>query len=110
MHIADLLSRNPHHQSLSMKELSILLTVTITKTDIIDIKQETMSDPILNKLNEYYNIGWPNEKKVDSNLLLFCTIKSEISIEDSIVNYKEKKLIPLSLRPFILKLLHEGHF
>lgn len=67
---------------------------------VCNIKQETMSDPILNKLIEYYNNVWPNKEKVDSNLLLFYNIKSEIIVEDSIVYYNDKIIIiaPINIK------------
>ncbi|KII71373.1 hypothetical protein RF11_14611 [Thelohanellus kitauei] len=72
------------------------------------IRQETMSDPDLKEIREYIINGWPD--RVISRLRPFQQMQNNLSIENGLVLYGDRIVIPESLRKCIMQILHYGHF
>jgi len=117
--IADLLSRNIVHRPVNDdSELTeIEHTVQVAPELIISgeklklFQKETQDDEILSSVIKYYKEGWP--KNVSNNIIgeikHYYNNKVDITVQDRLVYFNNKLIIPKNLRKAILKLLHETH-
>lgn len=118
MFVADLLSRSYLKDELDYDDKWISETVhsvsrslNITDEKRLVFKKATKQDLILTKLKNYYFNGWPNNiNKVDDDVKFYFKLQSEIHVEDDLVFFNYRLFVPVSLREYILKLLHEPHF
>jgi len=76
---------------------------------IYDLQKETRQDKVLSKILDYCHDGWPKSNRVDTNVKLYFNMRNEIIANDDVIYYQQIIMIPNSLRPLILKLLHESH-
>ncbi|CAI6370293.1 unnamed protein product [Macrosiphum euphorbiae] len=117
--IADLLSRNIVHRPVNDdSELTeIVHTVQVAPELIISgeklklFQKETQDDEILSRVIKYYKEGWPKNvnKNINGEIKHYCNNKVDITVQDSLVYFNNKLIIPKNLRKTILKLLHETH-
>lgn len=74
------------------------------------ILSETKSDRSLSVLLKFLSQGWPkNIKKLSSELQKFYQIKDELSVENNLIFYGDRLVIPTKLRVSMLTKLHGGH-
>ena len=114
IHIADYLSR----YSMQCKEEDVdktlddsVLSINVSDDRKIEFQNETEKDPVLKKIKEYALNGWPNHKsKCDENLKSYYTNRNDIFIDDDILFYEERIMVPFSMIPNMLSQLHEPHF
>ena len=121
---ADALSRLPltddqtvwSHQSLS--DLDEQLPVQINMLDIDtrpveadEVKRCTKRDPVLSRVMANIMNGWPNPKNVPPELKVYAQKKEELSIEDDIVLWGHRVVIPdnQEMRQRIIDELHGTH-
>ena len=71
------------------------------------ISQWTKSDPILSKVLNYCNIGWPNQ--VESELIPFKNRLTELSTQCDCVLWGHRIIIPSKGRELLIKELHAEH-
>lgn len=114
---ADFLSRCPK----TSKELNSDIDDEYTYLNFINVsspsainselvKGELSTDPILSKIFEFVKNGWPTKvNDEDNELKPFFTRSSEITIENGVLLWGHRVLIPSSLRNQILKDLHAAH-
>ena len=110
--IADFLSRKAINTMISSEEKSeegeimfIEDNRTTVKADCI--ASETKKDKILKQILEYTKEGWCNEPP--ENLIPYYIRRYEITIEQDILLWGERVIIPESLREILLKDLHAEH-
>lgn len=114
MFIADLLSRNFLSEKYE-NELNIEGTVHCINRfqnradSLYNIKKASESDTVLSQILRYYIQGWPEKKCINDQLKMFYNMKNDITVEDGIVYYDNRVIIPHSLRKNMLRLLHESH-
>lgn len=71
---------------------------------------ETKSDPDLSLLLNYTLNGWPdNLKSVPDDLKFYWKLRSDITIDEGMLFFKDRLIIPKNLRAEIILKLHEGH-
>nr|XP_054771124.1 uncharacterized protein K02A2.6-like [Lytechinus pictus] len=121
---ADALSRLPladdqtvwSHQSLA--ELDEQPPVQINMLDIDtrpveadEVRRITKRDPVLARVTAYVMNGWPNPKNVPPELKAFAQKKEELSIEEDIILWGHRVVIPdnTQMRQRILDELHGTH-
>ncbi|KAK9731280.1 Integrase zinc binding domain [Popillia japonica] len=116
MHIADLLSRsyciedNTDDDWITEVVHSLSLSLNITDEKRTQFKKATSDDPILSKVKEYHIHGWPKDKRnVGDSSKFYFRFQDQITLEDDLLFLNYKLIVPSSLRPYILKLLHEPH-
>ncbi|KAL1448662.1 hypothetical protein WDU94_005557 [Cyamophila willieti] len=118
MVIADLLSRNIKIESSEGDEtLTEYVHVVGMQLDFKNdsfekLVESTKSDPTLSKVIDLYHKGWPalgKNVEINSELLHFVNMKSEIMCQNDLVYFKNRIIIPKSRRQNILDLLHETH-
>jgi len=116
MYIADLLTRNIIHKAEKDDESLKDLTHTVKMAEIKysteklnELKLETNRDEVLQRVIEYYTNGWPNKIKENNEINHFYKLKSDLSIEDGLVYYDNRVIMPKTLRSDMLKKLHGSH-
>lgn len=73
-----------------------------------EIAKQTAVDPILRRVLEYTNNGWPT-KTVDPNLQKFHRRRDSLTSVSGCLCYCDRIIIPLSLQSRIIKQLHQAH-
>jgi len=116
MYIADLLTRNimykDENEDASLRDLIHTARVAEIKYSIdkiIELKLETNRDKILSRVKEYYLNGWPKKLKEESEINHFYKIRSDLTVEDEVVYFDNRVIIPTILRYGMLKQLHNSH-
>ena len=110
--IADFLSRKSINDISTPEEETDETTILFIQ-DNVTVKAEcvaveTKKDPILRKVLEFTKNGW-NVNKIPE-LLPYYQRRFEISIENEILLWGERVIIPNSLREILLKDLHTEHY
>lgn len=97
-------------------EIICHVTVTVNHLPISDEKKEliklkTLEDPVLCKVKEYIQNGWPISKQnLDSSVTPFWNLRHDLSILNNMIFKNQLIVIPVSLQKMMLSLIHEGHF
>lgn len=116
MYIADFLSRNyitrPVDDDVSMNYEIHTISIGVfnmSEKRENELKFETKRDKDLKQVVHFYYNGWPNKLNEVGELKHFFKIKKDITVENNLVYYNNRLIIPRSLRKFILNTLHETH-
>lgn len=113
LHIADYLSRNHIDTGNSEEDEAFtqaILSLSVGSKREEELRIETQKDEILAKISEYCHTAWPKDKsKIPPNIQQYFKIRNEVFLENGILFYNERIIVPQSLRPLIIKLLHESH-
>lgn len=116
MYIADLLTRNiiykEEKDDESLRDLIHTVKVAEIKysTDkLSQLKSETNNDTILKRVIEYYVNGWPNQLKEENEINHCYKIKAELTVEDGLVYFNKRVVIPRVVRGEMLRRIHESH-
>lgn len=112
--LADYLSRymNEDHESVEDKSITeSVLSINATDERKYELQSETEKDEILKSVKEYCRNGWPSSKeKCPEAVRYFYRLRNDILLDDEILFYKERIVIPTSMRKMIMTKLHEPHF
>lgn len=73
-----------------------------------DIKKETDKDKILTKVRHLTQTGWPKHV-IEGELKSYWNRREELTVEADCVLWGLRVIIPTTLRPQVLKELHEEH-
>ncbi|KII71554.1 Transposon Ty3-I Gag-Pol polyprotein [Thelohanellus kitauei] len=73
------------------------------------LKINTENNKTLANVKKYINIGWPAKNKLPENLLPFYDKRNSLSVEENIVSYNDRMIIPDNLQRAALSILHRGH-
>nr|CAB3223623.1 uncharacterized protein K02A2.6-like [Phallusia mammillata] len=88
------------------------LSLQVQPSDSYSLQKETAKDPTLTKVMRYTREGWPAKFRVEDindPAESFRKIKESLSTCYGCLLYGSRAVIPESIRPKVLKLLHEGH-
>lgn len=115
--IGDFLSRcnieTKEEEDLTMRDVVHSVGVKSIKFSVEKLEQfqkETNEDKNLRLIKEYYYNGWPKRiEEIHNELKHLIKIKNDIEIEDELVYYNRRLIVPKKLRKNILRLLHETH-
>lgn len=111
---ADALSRLPLASTVqSEEEKDYIKSIRDEKFDDMalsaaKVKKATEKDEHLVKIIQYVEKGWPNFTE-DDKLRPFIERKSEISVEEGVILWNGRVVIPDLLKNKVLATLHEGH-
>ena len=79
-------------------------------TRLQQIRNETKKDPTLSLLKETVFEGWPQKREKCPPLLHdYWNFREELTVEDGLLLKGDRILIPPTLRPEILDIIHQGH-
>lgn len=116
--IADTLSRAPltetalteMDEEISLHCNFVASHMEIPYTNLNVLKEHSVNDSVYQKIVQYVNNGWPDNKKdVEPEVMPYFKIKNEISILNHVLLKNHQILVPKSLRKFMLDKIHEGH-
>lgn len=114
IHIADYLSRYymKHEDNDIENELTnAVLSINVGDERKTEFQRETELDPILRGLKQYCLNGWPqNKSKCFENVKFFYKMRNDIMIDDDILFWNERIIVPTTMRLNMLEQLHEPHF
>lgn len=73
-------------------------------------KNETLMDPILKEIFNWYFKGWPKSAPAGNNdLIHYYNWKKDITVSNNLVYYNDRIIVPFNLRKETLRLFHETH-
>ncbi|XP_050524610.1 uncharacterized protein K02A2.6-like [Daktulosphaira vitifoliae] len=106
---ADVLSRMPLKvEKANTPEITYLHYIDEMRImDAALVKTETNKDPILSKVKYYIQYGWPEQ--VQKELEPFKLRKELLNLEQEIIIWGHRVVIPETLRDKMLKELHQNH-
>ncbi|XP_062521210.1 uncharacterized protein K02A2.6-like [Corticium candelabrum] len=84
------------------------ISTQINSGDQNKLRKETAKDPVITEVLRYVREGWP--KQVSDLLKDFKTKENSLTTINGCLMYGNRVVIPRSLQPEVLKILHEGHF
>lgn len=106
----DALSRLPLDGSVEVEVVAI--NFNGISGELIDknvIVSRTKEDKILSRVLNYVIKGWPNQNKIEIELLSFFKKRNSIASENNCLYYGNNIVIPSSLQKLVLELIHENH-
>ncbi|XP_060854871.1 uncharacterized protein K02A2.6-like [Metopolophium dirhodum] len=111
MFIADLLSRNYLDEEENEQEIEgVIHAIEYKNINVTEIAKETENDEILKSVVKMFTEGWPKDKKqVPECIRHYWRLKENISMDQGILYYDSRIVIPSKLKLAVLKLIHEGH-
>lgn len=112
--LADYLSRYMIKSDENDEDKSLtesILSINVSDERKLELQRETEQDEVLRKIKEFCRIGWP-KNKTDCPVALkhYFKLRNEIFLDDDLLFFHERIIIPSSMRRFILNKLHEPHF
>ena len=119
LHIPDMLSRayvdSKHTDSELTDEADCMVHVVIKNFKCSDfmrnrIIDETERDPALCQVRDYIVNGWPEHRRLCSdNAKLYWQVHAELVSFEGLILFRDRIVIPKSLRTELLARVHEGH-
>ena len=74
------------------------------------LRQQSVSDPLLSQVMAYMERGWPdNSTSLPKELHTFFEKRTELSLEENLLLWRGRIVIPAALQPAMLQMLHESH-
>ena len=96
-----------------------MISRQLSPTDPGVVRKETAKDPVLSAVVRYAREGWPQGPSTDTTTVedshmqtvqLFKKLKDSLSVTNGCLFYGSRLVIPTSLQPQVLEILHLGHF
>lgn len=116
MHIADILSRqsldDPVCDDPEMMEIVHEVTKYLPISDEIksDLINETANDVGLCAVIQYFQNGWPKDRnKVVAEAKPYWQLRHEFFVEENMVIFESRVVVPVKLRRKVLETLHVAH-
>nr|KAG5696826.1 hypothetical protein BaRGS_030950 [Batillaria attramentaria] len=115
---ADALSRLPSGRDIDFdREESgedtdmVCASLQVKPFDSNILRQESGKDPVISSVMRYVREGWPlKHAEINEDVRKFQKLSDSLSICHGCLIYGTRVVIPQSLQPKILDLLHIGHF
>lgn len=125
MYVADTLSRAPENMENFEKMYDVYrleeVFDVIDKSNVVDeirirdvmkekIRQETLGDPMMQKLKRVILDGWPESiQEMEDPLKCFWNYRELLTVQDEFLFKGDRFIIPVSLRKEVLNRLHTSH-
>ncbi|XP_040164697.1 uncharacterized protein K02A2.6-like [Anopheles arabiensis] len=74
-----------------------------------DLERGTQADPLLRKVFQFVQNGWPKGEEKTEDLKQFFARREALSTVGKCLLFGERVVVPANLRNRVLKLLHKGH-
>ncbi|KAK3930828.1 hypothetical protein KUF71_024185 [Frankliniella fusca] len=99
----------PHNNSDEIQMLQVHTVVSNCKRDSVHV-QATNADEVLQELISYVNTSWPlNKSKLSQEAQKFWPIRHDLHLDDSLLYYKHRLVVPVKLRNQVLNQIHKSH-
>lgn len=112
--LADYLSRYMSQTDDSCEDKTIteaVLSINATDERKTELQTETEKDAQLKQIKSYCVNDWPKDKeKCPPEIRYFYGLKDEILLDDGLLFYNERLIVPKKMHKLILNQLHEPHF
>ena len=122
----DALSRNPtsnpephetlaesdldHNQAPTAADIRAITTPPIDNLRLQNLRDIASDDPDYQTLKQYITNGFPNQhKQLPESCRPYWSIRTHLSVEDDLIVYGCRLLIPAKMRRAVLALLHDSH-
>ena len=79
-----------------------------TTVDTIKVKQWIARDPVLSRIKQFVQQGWPSVVE-DIKLQPYFTRKNELSVHEGCLLWRSRVVIPPQGREKVTKILHDSH-
>jgi transposase InsO family protein len=88
------------------------LSLQVKPADAETLAKESAKDPVISNVMRYTREGWPQEQSADKDTEMgrFRKLKESLSTCNGCLLHGSRVVVPASLRPQVLDLLHLGHF
>lgn len=112
--IPDTLSREPLPEMIDTNyldnNLRVFTVISTSKENADRLKKAISQDAILQKVKEYVVQGWPEHKKsVQLDIRKYWDIKNDIFLHQDVLFYRNRLIIPNTLREELLNIIHQSH-
>ena len=87
----------------------VINNIPATEKRLDEIRNESARDPVCQALHRYVQEGWPDSSPKDPDLKMFWLVRSEITIQEGLLLFRNRLIIPEILRADILERIHTGH-
>ena len=117
LYTADTLSRAPLPSSATDKTTSeienfvqsVITTIPASRDYLDSYQTAQKQDPICSKLREFCNSGWPNRNTLKGNLNKYWQFRANLTINDDLLLFGSRIVIPESKQMETLQKIHQGH-
>ncbi|GFO20542.1 Pol polyprotein [Plakobranchus ocellatus] len=119
IYIADTLSRaymsdqsdmNNDDDEAVLRIMSATVQLPATKQRLQEIRKASESDETLKKVKHHIITGWPSHRgTTEPKVQAFCNLRHNLHVENNIVFFENRMIIPEALRKDILQKLHSSH-
>jgi len=115
--IADTLSRAPlqTHDAPEVAELEcqvhrITTSIPMSEQKLSEFKKATKDDPVLTKLVQVINEGWPKDyQRCPKELNDYWQHRDTLTVDQGLIFKGEKLVVPKAMRQLVKEKIHEGH-
>lgn len=88
-----------------------VLSINVSDERKKQFQEQTEKDENLKLIKDFCKNGWPKEKsKCPVQLKYFYKLRNDIILDDDLLFYNERIIVPAVMRKAILNKLHEPHF
>uniref|UniRef100_A0A3Q2ZKC0 Gypsy retrotransposon integrase-like protein 1 n=2 Tax=Kryptolebias marmoratus TaxID=37003 RepID=A0A3Q2ZKC0_KRYMA len=114
---ADVLSRapifsqpgGPQEEEINLYVDSVVACLPATEPRLREIQRHQDDDNILKQLKTFCVEGWPDKHSTEKRFQPYLPFSGELTVQNGLLLYGSRIVIPASLRQDILVKLHEGH-
>ena len=117
---ADAASRHPASSGATGPNMADLMEATLMAAvhrDVegldaiawVEISREMAADPTLSRLMQLIEHGFHESDKSDNDLAQFWPLREALYIQDGVILYQDRVVVPATLRRRILSHLHSAH-
>ena len=107
---ADYLSRYSPTQGVEIELEKTIHAIQVSNKQLERVRNEMSSDAQLSMLREQVTTGWPDQaSQTPKPVRPFWSMKDCISVEDGVLFYGQRMIVPESLRSEFLERIHAGH-
>ena len=113
LYIADFLSRyyDESDETPEIEDLQEFVhSINISSERLQLFRNEIETDKSLKELKNFLLEGWPNDKrKIPDDLIVYWKHRNDLTIENDIIFFNDRVIVPHSLRKDVLAQLHSSH-
>ncbi|CAI6350058.1 unnamed protein product [Macrosiphum euphorbiae] len=116
MYVADFLSRNYIKREEKSEEIMNDIVHTLGELEIkfennkeTEFRLATLNDEVLNQIIGYLKNGWPKKCTSREELKHYYKLKNEIMLENEMLYWGMRLIVPKVMRKYVIKKLHSTH-
>jgi len=89
---------------------SLVCDLLVSNSRLSELHSATASDLQMQQLHQYIIDGWPaNISNVPLSLRAFWNPQNDLNIAENLILLNNHTVIPVVMRPHVLKCIHQGH-